>query len=477
MNNTQSSPRSNIIIAIMLSALTYWLFAQSFINIGPLVGQTYQTSPAVLNLSISLTSFATGIFMVAAGDIADKIGQLRMTYMGLIISMFASLLLIISDITALLIIGRILQGLSAAILLPSTVGVLNNQFKGDHLRRAISYLMISTVGGIGLAGVIGGLIATNFGWQTNFIISIVIAFIAILLLKGTPEKVSQHSHRHPFDYKGMSIFAVMIGSFTLLLTQGFEQGWFSTSSFICLSIFIITTLIFIIIERRHEVPFIDFSVLRNRPFIGAFLNNFVLNSGLGVTVVFFIYAQTHLGLSAAQSGLVTLPYAIVAVAMIRLGEKATLRFGGKLMLIIGPLFPVIGITIISMTSLQPSQYIIAVVIGFVICAIGNGLVATPGLTIAIFSMPNEKVGLATGLYKMSGTLGGAFGIALSTTVFSILQLNYAPSVAATVTFIVSIVLMILGSLSAYMIIPSFQKQLNLKYNRRIMFRNICITLK
>ncbi|HCY6873673.1 TPA: MFS transporter [Staphylococcus aureus] len=457
MNNTQSSPRSNIIIAIMLSALTYWLFAQSFINIGPLVGQTYQTSPAVLNLSISLTSFATGIFMVAAGDIADKIGQLRMTYMGLIISMFASLLLIISDITALLIIGRILQGLSAAILLPSTVGVLNNQFKGEHLRRAISYLMISTVGGIGLAGVIGGLIATNFGWQTNFIISIGIAFIAILLLKGTPEKVSQHSHRHPFDYKGMSIFAVMIGSFTLLLTQGFEQGWFSTFSFICLSIFIITTLIFIIIERRHEVPFIDFSVLRNRPFIGAFLNNFVLNSSLGVTVVFFIYAQTHLGLSAAQSGLVTLPYAIVAVAMIRLGEKATLRFGGKLMLIIGPLFPVIGITIISMTSLQPSQYIIAVVIGFVICAIGNGLVATPGLTIAIFSMPNEKVGLATGLYKMSGTLGGAFGIALSTTVFSMLQLNYAPSVAATVTFIVSIVLMILGSLSAYMIIPKTVK--------------------
>lgn len=457
MNNTQSSPRSNIIIAIMLSALTYWLFAQSFINIGPLVGQTYQTSPAVLNLSISLTSFATGIFMVAAGDIADKIGQLRMTYMGLIISMFASLLLIISDITALLIIGRILQGLSAAILLPSTVGVLNNQFKGEHLRRAISYLMISTVGGIGLAGVIGGLIATNFGWQTNFIISIGIAFIAILLLKGTPEKVSQHSHRHPFDYKGMSIFAVMIGSFTLLLTQGFEQGWFSTFSFICLSIFIITTLIFIIIERRHEVPFIDFSVLRNRPFIGAFLNNFVLNSGLGVTVVFFIYAQTHLGLSAAQSGLVTLPYAIVAVAMIRLGEKATLRFGGKWMLIIGPLFPVIGITIISMTSLQPSQYIIAVVIGFVICAIGNGLVATPGLTIAIFSMPNEKVGLATGLYKMSGTLGGAFGIALSTTVFSMLQLNYAPSVAATVTFIVSIVLMILGSLSAYMIIPKTVK--------------------
>lgn len=457
MNHTQSSTRSHIIIAIMLSALTYWLFAQSFINIGPLVGQTYHTSPAILNLSISLTSFATGIFMVAAGDIADKIGQLKMTYIGLIASIIGSILLIISDITALLILGRILQGLSAAILLPSTVGVLNHQFNGDHLRRAISYLMISTVGGIGLAGVIGGLIATNFGWQTNFIISIVIALIAILLLKGTSEKVRQHRTHHPFDYKGMTVFAVMIGSFTLLLTQGFEQGWFSKFSYICLSTFIISTIIFIIIERRLTAPFIDFAVFRNRPFIGAFLNNFVLNSGLGVTVVFFIYAQTHLGLSAAQSGLVTLPYAIVAIAMIRLGEKATLRFGGKLMLIIGPLFPVIGITVISMTQLSASQYFMAVVIGFVICAIGNGLVATPGLTIAIFSMPNEKVGLATGLYKMSGTLGGAFGIALSTTVFSMLQLNYAPSVAATVTFIVSIVLMILGSLSAFIIIPKTVK--------------------
>ncbi|GJF49059.1 MFS transporter [Staphylococcus argenteus] len=457
MNHTQSSTRSHIIIAIMLSALTYWLFAQSFINIGPLVGQTYHTSPAILNLSISLTSFATGIFMVAAGDIADKIGQLKMTYIGLIASIIGSILLIISDITAFLILGRILQGLSAAILLPSTVGVLNHQFNGDYLRRAISYLMISTVGGIGLAGVIGGLIATNFGWQTNFIISIVIALIAILLLKGTSEKVRQHRTHHPFDYKGMTVFAVMIGSFTLLLTQGFEQGWFSKFSYICLSTFIISTIIFIIIERRHTAPFIDFAVFRNRPFIGAFLNNFVLNSGLGVTVVFFIYAQTHLGLSAAQSGLVTLPYAIVAIAMIRLGEKATLRFGGKLMLIIGPLFPVIGITVISMTQLSASQYVMAAVIGFVICAIGNGLVATPGLTIAIFSMPNEKVGLATGLYKMSGTLGGAFGIALSTTVFSMLQLNYAPSVAATVTFIVSIVFMILGSLSAFIIIPKTVK--------------------
>ncbi|MDN8702243.1 MFS transporter, partial [Staphylococcus aureus] len=75
------------------------------------------------------------------------------------------------------------------------------------------------------------------------IISIVIAFIFILLLKVTPEKFIQHSLLNPFFFIGMSIFAVMIGCFTFLFTQGFELGWFSTFSLFCLSIFIITRLI------------------------------------------------------------------------------------------------------------------------------------------------------------------------------------------------------------------------------------------
>ena len=60
-----------------------------------------------------------------------------------------------SSVTAFLLVGRMLQGLSAAILLPSTVGVINEQFKGKEMRRAFSYLMIGSVGGIGLASMVG----------------------------------------------------------------------------------------------------------------------------------------------------------------------------------------------------------------------------------------------------------------------------------------------------------------------------------
>ncbi|PWG68369.1 MFS transporter, partial [Enterobacter mori] len=94
--STKQHSENKLILAIVLSILTYWLFAQSFINISTQVQQTYQTTTGIVNLSVSLTSFATGLFMVGAGDVSDKIGKLRMTYIGIILSIIGSLLIIIS---------------------------------------------------------------------------------------------------------------------------------------------------------------------------------------------------------------------------------------------------------------------------------------------------------------------------------------------------------------------------------------------
>ena len=95
-------------------------------------------------------------------------------------------------------------------------------------------------------------------------------------------------------------------------------------------------------------------------------------------------------MSEAQTGLVTVPYVFMAIAMIRLGEKAIQKYGGKSMLIAGPLFPAIGIILISFTFLSPSWYVGIVTFAFVVCAIGNGLVATPGLTIAVYSTCQKR---------------------------------------------------------------------------------------
>src|SRR5690625_2133934 len=113
-----------IILGIVLSIITYWLFAQAFLNIGPHVQETYAgASAGIINLSISLTSLITGIFMVAAGNFSDKLGKVKITYAGIILSIIGSLLIVITASTAVLIIGRIVQGFSAALLMPATISI------------------------------------------------------------------------------------------------------------------------------------------------------------------------------------------------------------------------------------------------------------------------------------------------------------------------------------------------------------------
>lgn len=75
VSSHQSRFDGKLIIAASFAVLTYWLFAQSFINIGSSVQKTFGATDSTLNLSISLVSFVTGIFMVGAGDIADKVGK------------------------------------------------------------------------------------------------------------------------------------------------------------------------------------------------------------------------------------------------------------------------------------------------------------------------------------------------------------------------------------------------------------------
>lgn len=76
---------NKLLVGIGLSILTYWLFAQSFLNSGHKIQATFGASPDIVNISVSLTSFVTGVFMVVAGNISDRIGKVKMTRIALIL--------------------------------------------------------------------------------------------------------------------------------------------------------------------------------------------------------------------------------------------------------------------------------------------------------------------------------------------------------------------------------------------------------
>lgn len=446
---------SKLLTGIVLSILTYWLFAQAFLNIGPKIQTTFDASPDIVNISVSLTSFVTGVFMVVAWNISDKFGKVKLTRIALVLSIVGSLMLIASGNVVMLLLGRIVQGLSAAIIMPATISIVNDFFDGDDRQKALSFWSIGAFGGTGLSSFFAGALATFIFWQSIFILSIILSIVALVLLRKLPESRINKAETSPFDYIGLIIFIIMIGSISFVITQGYKIGWLNAVTVILFVIFLICIYIFFKVERVKKVPFIDLDLFKNRPYIGAVLANFLLNTGVGVIALLNMYVQSGLKLTAFQAGLLTLPYLISLLLVIRLGEKSIKRFGAKRAMIIGPIFTGLGVLMFSLTFFDTTLYIVVALIGAICFGGGTGLFATPALSTAVSTTPPEKVGVASGIFKMGSTLGGAFGIAIMTSIFTgIIQSGQSIHIAAGVGFIMGTCLVLCGVLASALVIPT-----------------------
>ena len=198
------------ILGMVLAILTFWLFAQSMINIIPTMQKDLKVSSGVLNISTSLTSLFCGLFIVVGGGIADRIGRKRITYVGLIISIIGSLLIIAAREPVLLIFARILQGLSAALIMPATLALIKTTFDKSERQRALSYWSFGSWGGGGVTTFVGGLIATYFDWRLIFVLSIIVSAIAMVLLRTIEETKISKFNKKRFDVVGFSIFVLAL---------------------------------------------------------------------------------------------------------------------------------------------------------------------------------------------------------------------------------------------------------------------------
>lgn len=107
---------NKLLIGIVLSVITFWLFAQSLVNVVPILEDSFNTDIGTVNIAVSITALFSGMFVVGAGGLADKYGRIKLTNIGIILNILGSLLIIISNIPLLLIIGRLIQDFQQHVL-------------------------------------------------------------------------------------------------------------------------------------------------------------------------------------------------------------------------------------------------------------------------------------------------------------------------------------------------------------------------
>lgn len=414
-----------VLYGIILGVVTFWLFAQTTLNIAPEMGRDLGLGASTMNIAVAITALFSGIFIVVLGGLADRVGRVRIVQIGFYLSILGSLFVGLvpagSLAAPLLLTGRALQGMSAACIMPASLALVKTYWDGAARQRAISLWSIGSWGGSGICSLFGGLVNQSLGWRCIFFASVAAAVLGLVLMRGTPESRAPAREAYRFDLAGVISFMIAMIALQVVVTQGNELGWTSPAALALIAITLVAGFLFFRIEERSSAAFVDFALFANPVYTGATVSNFLLNAVAGTLIVSLELVQLGGNMTAQQAGLLTLGYAVAIIGFIRVGEKLLQRFGARKPMIWGCLITGLAILFLSPANLLLKDYEVLAIIGYTLFGIGLAFYATPSTDAALSGLPESQAGAGSGIYKMASSLGAAFGVAISAAIFSALS--------------------------------------------------------
>ncbi len=400
------------LVAVSLATLMAYL-DNNVVNVAlPTIQRDLHLSVSGLEWVVSSYLLVFAGLLLAGGRLADHYGRRRIFLVGLGIFTASSLASGLAGDAAVLIASRAVQGLGAALMVPTTLAIILATF--DNAReRNIAVGIWNAIAALALAigPLIAGLISQHLHWGWIFFINVPVGVItAIIALPAMDEsRGGADGAARRLDVPGLVVSAVMLFSLVYALIEGQDRGW---TSLVILGAFVLAAVAlagFLLVERRAIQPMVTLSMFRSRVFSGGTAT--MMLWGFGVFGIYFftaLYLQDILGFSPTKAGLAFVPMALAVVVFSGLAAPIAARIrtsgavaGGMLVMAVGlVLFALLGANA-SFASLIPA---------FVVFGAGAGLMNVPLTTAILEAMPPERSGIASALLNASREVAGLLGI-------------------------------------------------------------------
>jgi EmrB/QacA subfamily drug resistance transporter len=391
---------------------------------------------AAWTISIYLVAFTS--VMPLMGKLSDSFGRKRVFLISLILFTASSLACGLAPNIYSLVVFRFLQGIGGASFLPTAAGIVSDQFP-EHRERAIGlFTSIFPIGGI-VGPNLGGWVVSRYSWRYIFYINLPIGIALIALGMILLEDSEVHSQPH-IDFGGASFFFgailfLMLGlnliaenfSFSsLLLTITFTAVSFS---FLCL---------FIRQEKKAPNPILDMALLRSRPFLAANIYNMIGGAGMfGIFAFIPFYATSVHKLSTLASGMILTPRSLAIIPAAAVTSFLLKRWGYRWPMVLGMIIISLSTILLGSPGIRFLRMIginwgVAQILTIPIMIAGIGMgISLPASNNACIELMPDKVATITGLRGMFRSVGGAFGISLTTI---ILHLSLTPANGFRISF-------------------------------------------
>jgi DHA2 family methylenomycin A resistance protein-like MFS transporter len=343
----------------------------------------------------------------------DRFGRKGAFLIGLVVFTGASALCGTAPTIWVLQAARVVQGIGAALLVPSSLSLLSAAFP-DSREQARAIGIWGGIGGIGAGSgpVLGGLLINTLGWRSAFYINVPVGLIALLLtlryVVPTPR-----SPRRSLDVGAQVLGVIALGLLTFICIEGGDAlSWTSPLLLVSAGGFVLATLLFLWIERRARDPMLPLALFSSPTFSTGNLVGLLINFGFyGQLLLISLYFQQVRGYSPLLTGLALLPQAGLISFSSWLSGRVTAHHGPRLPMLIGLLLGAGGLLATMAVTGATTGY---PVIAPALMATGLGMSFTmPAMTAAVIaSAPADRSGIASAVLNASRQVGGTLGVAL-----------------------------------------------------------------
>jgi EmrB/QacA subfamily drug resistance transporter len=352
-----------------------------------------------------------GALLLVGGRLGDTMGLKRIFVVGVAIFTLASAVCGIAQDGGTLIAARLLQGVAAAILAPTSLALVATTFpKGPARNAAVAVFgamnslssVMSLVAGGALAGV---------SWRLIFLINVPLGLLVVYLARTTLQET--RLERIKLDVTGAGLATLTCIAAVVAVSAGPEKGWLSAVTIGSGALALGGLVAFIVVERTAQNPIVPFDLFFDRNRLATFATLFLAGGVLlALTVLVTLYVQNIMGYSPLRTGAAFIPFVVGAGVGMGVSARLVTRFPPRVLVIAGGMLLLVAMLYFS-TLHQGIPYFPNLVVSLVVGGIGLGVANVPvGLSV-IADVGPDRIGPTSAIALTLYSLGGPVVVAIT----------------------------------------------------------------
>jgi EmrB/QacA subfamily drug resistance transporter len=349
--------------------------------------------------------------LLLSGALADHFGRRRVLAAGLAVMLAASVACSAAPSVGTLVAARVVQGVGAALVVPSSLALLNGTLRpGDRARGIGIWAGLATLGTT-VGPYAGGWLTDHVSWRAVFLLNPPLILAGLLVLRYVPE-TDKACRPLSLDVAGALLAMAGLGGVIYALTAGPASGWLTAPVLITAVIGIACLTALLPAERRRRDPMLRLSLFASRQFDAINVMTVLLYGALyAASYLIILQCELRLGYSAAQAGAALIPESAVFLAVAPVSGALVACLGPRWMMVAGILAVAAGFGWLSVA--HPGQgYAAAILPGVLLWGLGTGLCVTPLTAAVLAAVGDADLGEASAVNDAASRVGGLVVVGL-----------------------------------------------------------------